>query len=149
MQTPLQDSLTDAVANLPTRPSSISAESVECPKCGKRSIVRRSANMFNCLNCNFHKELPPLPLSSSHRHTSQRLYKSLEQLPTHSLTHLSDSQADQPLNRKIAAIIQASEREDEARRRTLSRAEQEPEKEDGIQAFIFSVIAVLIGLILL
>lgn len=37
-----------------------STEAVECPKCKKRSIVRRSPNLFSCLNCNFQKELPPV-----------------------------------------------------------------------------------------
>lgn len=38
-------------------------EAVECPKCGKRSIVRRSADLFECLNCSFHKELTPVSVS--------------------------------------------------------------------------------------
>ncbi len=41
------------------------AENVECPKCSKRSIIRRSPNTFDCLNCNFHKELAPVSLSIS------------------------------------------------------------------------------------
>ncbi len=39
------------------------AEAVECPKCNKRSIVRRSHNTFDCLNCSFHKELAPIATS--------------------------------------------------------------------------------------
>lgn len=44
-----------------------STEAVECPKCKKHSIVKRSPNLFNCLNCNFQKELPPVSLSSAAR----------------------------------------------------------------------------------
>jgi len=40
-------------------------ETIECPKCGKHSVVRRSPNVFDCINCSFHKELPPVAASSS------------------------------------------------------------------------------------
>jgi len=44
-----------------------STEAVECPKCKKHSIVKRSPNVFHCLNCNFQKELPPVSISNSAR----------------------------------------------------------------------------------
>jgi len=40
-------------------------EAIECPKCGKHSVVRRSPNVFDCINCSFHKELPPVATSAS------------------------------------------------------------------------------------
>ena len=30
---------------------------VECPKCGKRSIVQRSSDHYQCLGCDFRKNL--------------------------------------------------------------------------------------------
>jgi predicted RNA-binding Zn-ribbon protein involved in translation (DUF1610 family) len=58
------------------------AETVECPKCGKHSIIRRSPNAFNCLNCNFHKELPPLAMSKPYRMTENPRQLIYTQLPT-------------------------------------------------------------------
>jgi len=49
---------TSLSAALPS--SRLRSETVECPKCSKRSIVKRSPTTFDCLNCNFHKELPPV-----------------------------------------------------------------------------------------
>lgn len=42
-----------------------SLEAVECPECGKRTIVKRSHNTFDCLNCDFHRALPPVPSRTS------------------------------------------------------------------------------------
>lgn len=52
------------------RHSDIDCLSTPCPKCSKRSIVQRSPNTFDCLNCNFHKRLPAL--SASHRLAAPR-----------------------------------------------------------------------------
>lgn len=35
--------------------STLTPSTVECPKCGKHSIVATSAGVYDCLNCSFHK----------------------------------------------------------------------------------------------
>ncbi len=32
-------------------------QSLECPKCGKHSIVEASANQYHCLNCDFQRQI--------------------------------------------------------------------------------------------
>jgi hypothetical protein len=34
-------------------------ESVECPKCGKHTVVRQSEHHYLCLNCDFQRDLSP------------------------------------------------------------------------------------------
>lgn len=52
---------------------------VECPKCGKHSIVERSPNRFDCLNCNFHKALPPV--SSLSKKAVSYLQPEIQEVP--------------------------------------------------------------------
>jgi hypothetical protein len=33
------------------------ADAVECPQCGKYSIVKAEDFYYHCLNCNFHRDL--------------------------------------------------------------------------------------------
>ncbi|MEL6137633.1 MAG: hypothetical protein AAFQ61_04890 [Cyanobacteria bacterium J06626_23] len=40
-------------------------ESVECPKCGKHTIVKSDDHLYRCLNCSFKKDLSPATLSPS------------------------------------------------------------------------------------
>ncbi|MEO0456860.1 MAG: hypothetical protein AAF152_09785 [Cyanobacteria bacterium P01_A01_bin.114] len=51
--------------------STQTAESLECPKCGKRTIVQGGGYQFHCLNCNFHRDLSS-KLSSRRSHDSAR-----------------------------------------------------------------------------
>lgn len=30
---------------------------IECPRCGKHSVVQQTENAYRCLNCNFHRDL--------------------------------------------------------------------------------------------
>ncbi|MGF1495731.1 MAG: hypothetical protein ACFB8W_02740 [Elainellaceae cyanobacterium] len=30
---------------------------IECPKCGKRTVVLHSADVYQCLNCDFRRDL--------------------------------------------------------------------------------------------
>ena len=30
---------------------------IECPRCGKHTVVQRTENAYCCLNCNFHRDL--------------------------------------------------------------------------------------------
>jgi hypothetical protein len=38
-------------------PSPVVQGSVECPKCGRHTIVELSPNIFHCINCNFERDL--------------------------------------------------------------------------------------------
>lgn len=91
-----------------------STDSVECPKCGKRSIVARSQNTFDCLNCNFHRELPPVArqfvsqrgglnslLSPSGYRPSPATYRS----PLESVDELEDAEPGQPWIFAVIAVI--------------------------------------------
>ena len=40
-------------------------ESVECPKCGKHTIVKQDRHLYRCLNCSFKKDLSPAASSAS------------------------------------------------------------------------------------
>lgn len=85
-------------------PIPTSGQILECPKCSKHSIVRRSPNTFDCLNCNFHKELPPVAISAAKR---QLTYTQLPNVRP-SLADLDDfSEADkaQPLMFAVIAVI--------------------------------------------
>ena len=73
-------------------------DAVECPRCGKRSIVERSSNVFDCLNCSFHKELPPVahranPRAKSHRATPPLATASVTSSSLHKRAALSHSAA--------------------------------------------------------
>ncbi|MEL6224317.1 MAG: hypothetical protein AAFR31_16910 [Cyanobacteria bacterium J06627_8] len=35
--------------------------SVECPKCGRHTIVELSPNIYHCINCNFERDLTHEP----------------------------------------------------------------------------------------
>ena len=49
-----------AESSLARRNNRADCLTTSCPRCNKRSIVQRSPNTFDCLNCNFHKQLPPV-----------------------------------------------------------------------------------------
>jgi predicted RNA-binding Zn-ribbon protein involved in translation (DUF1610 family) len=86
-------------------PIPTSGQILECPKCSKHSIVRRSPNTFDCLNCNFHKELPPVTISAA---TPKKLTYSQPPTVRPSLSDLDDfSGADQaqPLLFAVIAVI--------------------------------------------
>ena len=40
-------------------------EAVECPKCGKHTIVKQNDHLYSCLNCSFEKDLTPASLSTN------------------------------------------------------------------------------------
>ncbi|NJM99134.1 MAG: hypothetical protein HC800_20110 [Phormidesmis sp. RL_2_1] len=64
-----------------------SSETVACPKCNRRSIVMRSPNTVDCLNCSFHKELPvvsrsrPVAVISSDPYYTKKI-DSLDDIPS-------------------------------------------------------------------
>jgi len=35
------------------------SSSLECPKCGKHAIVSHQSGIYQCLNCNFERDLSP------------------------------------------------------------------------------------------
>ncbi|MEO0539584.1 MAG: hypothetical protein AAFZ80_01835 [Cyanobacteria bacterium P01_A01_bin.105] len=47
--------------------SSRLVEPVECPKCGKHTIVKQDEHHYRCLNCSFEKDLTPAALSTNLR----------------------------------------------------------------------------------
>ncbi|MEB3887036.1 hypothetical protein [Lyngbya sp. CCY1209] len=36
-------------------------EGIECPKCGKRTVVQRSETVFQCISCDFKRDLATEP----------------------------------------------------------------------------------------
>jgi len=145
---------------------SASVDGAECPKCGKRSIVERSSGVFDCLNCSFHRELPPVArraksgrssessLSSpqegrQRRGTAQRTLlspaKSLDRRQVTSTLphHLSVSQRG-----KISTLL-SSEAHHSAVDRFPFDLNEDMAEPDQSQPWIFAVIAVIFGILLL
>ncbi len=46
-------------------------EGVECPKCGKHTVVRRNGDMFQCLNCDFRRDFSKFD-SSFRKHSKDQ-----------------------------------------------------------------------------
>lgn len=159
-----------------------SVDAVECPKCGKRSIVERSSNIFDCLNCSFHRELPPVgrraglgrsglsrsglgrsglgrstvsQLSASHDDIHQRgsaqrsalLPQSERARVTSFPSHASLSQRSS-LNALFNADGQPSSLDRDFNRFSLEM-EEEMGDADQSQPWVFAVIAVIFGILLL
>jgi hypothetical protein len=40
------------------------SEHVECPACGKKAVVQRQDNVYQCLNCDFKKDFSEPPTSN-------------------------------------------------------------------------------------
>ncbi|MCA1993562.1 MAG: hypothetical protein LDL41_16195 [Coleofasciculus sp. S288] len=41
------------------------SEAIECPECGKKSVVRHKEELYECLSCNFKRDLSEPPKSES------------------------------------------------------------------------------------
>lgn len=39
------------------------SEAIECPECGKKSVVRHKEELYECLSCNFKRDLSVSPKS--------------------------------------------------------------------------------------
>lgn len=39
-----------------TTPPTVAPSSVECPKCGKHTVVELSSSLYRCLNCSFERD---------------------------------------------------------------------------------------------
>ena len=105
-----------------------STDLVECPKCGKRSIIARTHNTFDCLNCNFHRELPPV--ASVHKSVAQPLGRHADSL-------------NRPLSRSFNPLMSSG-----SYRSSLELEDVEQEA-DSSQPLLFAVIAVIFGILLL
>jgi hypothetical protein len=95
-------------------------ETVECPRCRKRAIVRRSPNVFNCLNCNFQKEFPPLS-------PTDKQLAALKGLNYYGLKHPYSG-------------LSAYSSPDES---------PESEENSALHPLVFAVVAVIVGILLL
>ncbi|MEL6352513.1 MAG: hypothetical protein AAFR58_12175 [Cyanobacteria bacterium J06627_28] len=124
-------------------------EAAECPRCSKRSIVKRSANTFACLNCGFHKDLPPVsPLASvgrsplSNRPTKGRSERSsvVGEPMLHPPTDHALLPGRHPLNRRISVDPNLS---------YLEPLETEIGEGDKMQPLVFAAIAVIFGILFL
>ena len=161
---------------------SASVDAVECPQCGKRSIVERSSNIFDCLNCGFHRELPPIarqsgltrstrsPRLGSPRQNastdgqrddfSPQTLLSLEQ--DHTMTARRHPQKGVPLSSRHASprdmrvaqhsrfnsLLSSDVQHASLDRFALDMGEEMAEA-DKSQPWIFAVIAVIFGILLL
>ena len=127
----------------------LSPEAAECPRCGKHSIVKRSANTFDCLNCSFHKELPPVsPLTSVGRSPlgsrSAKGRSESSSVMGGPMVHPPTGHAllphRHPLNRRISVDPNLS---------YLEPLETEVGEGDKIQPLVFAAIAVIFGILFL
>ena len=37
------------------------ADNIECPKCGKKTVVQRKEDLYECLSCDFKRDFSELP----------------------------------------------------------------------------------------
>lgn len=110
------------------------SETVACPSCGKPSIVRRSPNIFDCLNCNFHKEFPPLISASALLEQSNSL---TEQISDRDRAQRFLAEREQ---HPISVSAESNRRRIDARHRS--------EKTDLFHPLFFAAIAVIIGILI-
>ncbi|MEM6868575.1 MAG: hypothetical protein AAF528_09370 [Cyanobacteria bacterium P01_C01_bin.121] len=129
-----------------------SVDAVECPKCGKRSIVERSSNVFDCLNCGFHRELPPVSrrvtptLSTSARAVSS-LSVPNQILPSPLLNAQGHIQQRGLTHSNLNALL-SSDATSSLDSFSLDMDEEQIAP-DSSQPWIFAVIAVIFGILLL
>lgn len=50
------------------------SEHVECPACGKKAVVHRKDNLYQCLNCDFKKDFSESPQSSESEKSENPLF---------------------------------------------------------------------------
>lgn len=146
-----------------------STEAVECPKCGKRSIVERSSNIFDCLNCSFHRELPPVSSRGRSRHTD-RSHRGLSSLSHSTRSHstkphahsrggmrqrgltqhtiLSSSQPGLAPRHSLNPLLSNDMQQASLDRFSLDMGEENIETEES-QPWLFAFIAVVFGILLL
>lgn len=132
------------------------ADAVECPKCGKRSIVERSSNIFDCLNCSFHRELPPVAHRSGPSRTtplplSNPLSKSQGSRRQRGVTQgavLSPPHPGLLPRRNLNTLLSNDIQHGSLSRFSLDMDEEmmEPEKS---QPWLFAFLAVVFGILLL
>lgn len=118
--------------------STVECLATPCPKCHKRTIVQRSLNTFDCLNCSFHKQLPPVSASSRRLIGSRGL--------------MGDrSTGLEGINAEGGGLGQGSlSRLIDAPTPSYRQPWQEPSAEpDTAQPLIFAAIAVIIGILIL
>ena len=110
-----------------------STDFVECPKCGKRSIVARTQNTFDCLNCNFHRELPPVV--SPNRSAANRLV-------TRQFPHRANS-PNSTLSRPLNPLMSSGSY------RSPLELDDIDHESDSNQPLLFAALAVIFGILLL
>lgn len=150
----------DSSSTMQGTPARRFTDAVECPKCGKRSIVARSPNTFDCLNCNFHRELSPMrpsvsqPSSKQHRapHPKDSLVSSRlaashplrSGLPERGLERRMERGARRNLTQRsnLNALFAS-----EAYRTSLEIGDEM--EEETSQPWLFAAIAVIFGILLL
>ncbi|MGD1898192.1 MAG: hypothetical protein ACFB16_14705 [Phormidesmis sp.] len=118
---------------------------VECPKCGKRSIVARAHNVYDCLNCSFHRELPPVIKQPARLLASQPVGQRanlLSSAPSASGGLLLSDDSRGSGRRSLDALLSSDAYS------SLDLAD-ETESEDSGQPWIFAAIAVIFGILLL
>ncbi|MEO1621634.1 MAG: hypothetical protein AAFU53_11465 [Cyanobacteria bacterium J06632_3] len=125
----------------------VTSEPIECPECRKHTIVKRAPNVYDCINCGFHKELPPVAPRSLARYASRQYDPTrLDSPATDLLPDLNLITLDYPshqLRSPIASIPTLDPNHPH-----LELEEGVPEA-DKIQPLVFAAIAVIFGIIFL
>ena len=125
-------SSTELLASSLSNPYSLSSAlpsrgaAIECPKCGKHTVVKRSPNHFDCLNCSFQKSLSPVAHASTGSAYPPR------QLSASSNLHRLQQQATRAVIEQQQHRYSAYERDS-----------------DNIHPLLFAASAVIFGMFLL
>lgn len=122
--------------------STVDCLTTPCPKCNKRSIVRRSTNTFDCLNCNFHKQLPPV-MNGPSLLTPRRI-RNIER-GTRALSDYSDTPSLDSSGIEGRALGHGSL----SRFLETSSVHSTHTEPDTAQPMIFAAIAVIVGILIL
>ena len=124
------------------RETTVECLATPCPKCNQRAIVQRSLNTFDCLNCDFHKRLPPIGARYPLRSPQLRAGGSASSLDGYEL----DGEGFENIDLGGTQLGQGSLSRHLATHRSLYTP---PHETDAAQPILFAVIAVIIGILVL
>lgn len=125
--------------------STQTAESVECPKCGKRTIVQGSSYQYHCLNCNFHRDLSSK--MSTGRRGSERGYSRSDRSYSSSRSRGRDSGGRSDFSRDFGGLDLGRGSREMGGSRDFAMPRRDRESE--MNPFLFVLIAIIFGLLVL
>ena len=132
------------------RSNDVDCLSTPCPKCAKRSLVRRSHSIFDCLNCNFHKQLPPIRAGQRSGDLSRlEAPRTLEDAQTSHRPSSARLDSRTLAGRKLGQGSLSRLLETDTGHLNFYTEAGPPAETEAAQPLIFAVISVIIGILIL